>query len=176
MRVGEHADVFERLRTDEVAELIDVWSGLARKPDYERRPERDARHAGTNPVQQRVVLLPRAGPLHAPEDGVGGMLERQIDVLADAVALRHRGQRFIADRRRIEVEQANPFDAVDRIQIAEESCQGGALVTVVAVKRGVLRNEEQLLDTARGERARFADDGFGRTAPVVAAQRRDDAE
>ena len=49
-------------------------------------------------------------------------------------------------------------------------------MTVDAVKRRVLRDEQDLFHAAGRERTRLADDRIGWAAPVVAAQRRDDAE
>ena len=51
-----------------------------------------------------------------------------------------------------------------------------ALTGIAAVERRVLRDEDDLAHAAGGQRARFAHDRVDRTAAVVAAQRRDDAE
>src|SRR5581483_9801760 len=66
--------------------------------------------------------------------------------------------------------------AVDRVQLAEEPRERAALAAIDAVERGVLRDQQQLFDAARRERARFADDRIRRTAAIRAAQLRDDAE
>ena len=73
----------------------------------------------------------------------------------------------VVDRRRVEVEQADPLEAVDRVQLAQQAGERAALVAVDAVERRVLRDEQQFLDAARRERARLADDRVGRPAAVV---------
>ena len=73
----------------------------------------------------------------------------------------------------IEVEQADPFEAVDRVELAQQTGEGAALLAVDAVERRVLRDEQQFFDAARGERARFLHDRRGGPAAVVAAQRRE---
>ena len=104
------------------------------------------------------------------------MLKRQVDVLADLLAFRHRRQRLVVYRRRVEVQQPDPLEAVDRVQVAQEPRERAALAAIDAVEGGVLRDQQQLLDAARRERARLADDRLRRTASIRAAQRRDDAE
>ncbi len=104
------------------------------------------------------------------------MLKRQVDVLADLVALGHRRQRRVVDRRRIEVEQPDPFEAVDLVELAQQSRERAALVAIDAVERRVLRDQQQFLHAAGRQRARFADDRVCRPAAILAAQRRDDAE
>ena len=132
--------------------------------------------AGADPLEQTIVGLPRARPLHPLQHVVRRVLQRQVDVLADLVALRHRVERRVVDRRRVEVEQADPLEAVDRVQLAEQTAERAALLAVDAVEGSVLRDEQQLLDAARCERARLVDDRIRRAAAVRAAQRRDDAE
>src|SRR5439155_18088374 len=104
------------------------------------------------------------------------MLERQIDVLADPLALRHRRERVLVYRRWIEIEETNPFEAVDLVQLAEQPRERAALSAIDPVEGLVLRDEEQLLHPARCERTRFAHDRFSRTAPVLSTQPWNDAE
>jgi hypothetical protein len=48
------------------------------------------------------------------------MLQRQIDVLDDLVALGHRLEHFVGDGRRIEIEQPDPVDTVNLVQLAQK--------------------------------------------------------
>ena len=176
VRVGEHADVVERVVAEKRAQLVDIGLGFAGEADDERGAERDAGDPLANAREEPVVGLARAGALHALEHGVRRMLQRQIDVVADLVALRHRRERVFVNRRRVQIEEADPLEAVDRVQFAQQASEGAALVAVDAVEGRVLRDEQELFDAARGQRARFADDRVARPAPVLAAQRRDDAE
>ena len=61
VRVGEHADVVERVVADELAQLVDVRVGLAREADDERGAERDAGHARRGSASSSAsYCLPRA--------------------------------------------------------------------------------------------------------------------
>src|SRR2546425_2142909 len=102
----------------ELTELLDVGLGLAREADDEGRPERDTRHPVSDVCEERLVALPRSGALHSLEHGVRGVLQGQVDVLAYLVALSHRRKGLIVDRRRIEIEETNPFKAVDPVERA----------------------------------------------------------
>src|SRR5256885_2694850 len=53
---------------------------ISREPGDEGRPQRHSGDPRANAVEQRVVLLTRAGPLHALQDRIRRVLERQIDV------------------------------------------------------------------------------------------------
>ena len=69
--------------------------------------------------------------------------------LQTLLALGHGRERLVVDGRRIQVEQANPLESVDRVQRAQQPSQRAALLTVDAVKRRVLRDEQQFLDAPR---------------------------
>ena len=104
------------------------------------------------------------------------MLERQVDVLAYLVAFGHGLERVVVDRRWIQVEEANPGQAVDAIEASQQASQPAALSPVDAVQRGVLGNEDELAHAARGQRFCLPHDGIVGTAAVMTAQRRNDAE
>ena len=104
------------------------------------------------------------------------MLQRQVDVAADLPALSHRRKHVLGDRGGIEIQQADPLEAVDPVQLAKQARKRATLTAVDSVERRVLRDEEQLLDPAVGQIARFADDRGRVPAAKLSAQRRDDAE
>ncbi len=83
---------------------------------------------------------------------------------------------FVDHVGRVEVEQPDPFETVDRIQVAQQARQRTAFLPIDAIERRILRDQQQLLDAPSCERTGFADDRIARTAPILAAQRRDDAE
>ena len=88
----------------------------------------------------------------------------------------HRVEDVVGDGRRIEIEQPDPVDAVNRVQLAQQRRQRRALAQIAPVERRVLRDQDQLAHAARRERPRLAHDRVDRAAAVVPAQRRDDAE
>ena len=132
--------------------------------------------AVADPRQQRVVGAAVAGPPHPLEDVRRRVLQRQVDVAADLLALRHRREHVVGDRGRVEVEQPDPGQAVDRVQLAQQPPERAALAAIDAEEGRVLRDEQQLAHAALGQRPRLADDRVRRAAAVLAAQRRDDAE
>ena len=85
--------------------------------------------------EQALVARARPRPAHPLEDAVGGVLERQVDVADDLVAGGDRLDGLVGDRRRVEVEQPDPGDAVDLVQLAQEPGEGAALAAVDAVER-----------------------------------------
>ena len=92
------------------------------------------------------------------------------------VAVGHRRQRVLVDRRGVEVEQPDPLQAVDGVQLAKQPRQRAALAAIDAVEGRVLRDQQQFL-TPRAARARASRTiESGGPVPIVAAQRRDDAE
>ena len=113
------------------------------------------------------VALARPGTLHPLEHRVGRVLQRQVDVLADLLAVGHRRERGVVDGRRIEVEQPDPLEAVDAVQAPQQPRQRATLAAVDAVERRVLRDEQQFLDAASGQAFGFVDDGVIGPAAIV---------
>ena len=95
MRVGEDAHVVEPDGFDERLQLGEVCVRLAREADDEGRTERDARNPLPDPIEQPLVAGARARPLHPLEHRVRGVLQRQVDVLADLLALCHRVEHVV---------------------------------------------------------------------------------
>ena len=105
------------------------------------------------------------------------MLQRQVDVLADLLALGHRVEHVVRDRGGVEVEEPDPRQALDRVQPAEQPRQRAALAAIDAEERRVLRNQQQLAHARRPRAASASrDDRVLVAAAVLSAQRRNDAE
>ena len=130
----------------------------------------------SDPGQQFVVSVTVAGPSHPFEDLGRGVLERQVDVAADLLALRHRRQDVVGDRRRVEVEEPDPGQPVNGVELAQQASERSAFAAVDAEERRVLGDEQQLADPTLGERPGLAHDRFAGAAAVRASQRRNDAE
>ena len=120
VRVGEHADVVEPVIGDEVAQLVDVRVGFAGEADDERRPQRDARDrargfgrgAGRSLARARAASSASSTASAACCSGRSMYLQTlSQSAIASSVV--------VVDGRRIEVEQPDPLEAVDRVQLAQ---------------------------------------------------------
>src|SRR5215204_90516 len=98
-----------------------VFRSFAREADDERGAKRDARYASPDAVEELFVRGTSAGPLHPLEDAIGRVLERQIDVEAQLLALRHRFEYVVADRGGVEVEHTHPLESIHAVQCPQQT-------------------------------------------------------
>ena len=77
-------------------------------------------------VDELEVALARVGAAHRLEDARRARLERQVDVLADGVALGDRGDHRLAEVLRVRAREADALDAVDGVAGAEQLAELGA--------------------------------------------------
>ncbi len=166
--IGEHAEVVESHRVDEALQLREVLLGFARKTDYEGCSQGDARHARADAAQQALIAGTRARPLHSRQDRVGGVLERQVDVLTDLVTFRHGIEYVVSNRGRVEVQHPDPLEAVGLVQRAQQPGERTALAAVYAEEAGVLGNQQQFLDAISSEGPCLFEDRLSRATAVVA--------
>src|SRR5258706_1545303 len=92
VRVGEDANVIEPDPADEVPKLGKIRIGLTGESDDECRAQRDVWDSDAYPIEQTLVGRAGPRPFHPLQDGVGGVLERQVDVFAYLVAFCQRGE------------------------------------------------------------------------------------
>src|SRR5205814_4143110 len=76
----------------------------------------------------------------------------------------------------VSVQQANPFDAVDPVQLPEQAVERGAVAPLAPVRGQILRDQIDLLDAVARERRRLRDDRVDRPAAVRPAELRNDAK
>jgi hypothetical protein len=176
VRIREHAEVVEPDVLDKRLERFELVGGLAGEPDDERGPEGDPGDPRSDPVQEAPVGGAGTGTSHPFQDTRRRVLQRQVDVLADLVALRHRVQHVVGDRGGVEVEHPDPLEAVDPVQAAEEPREGSPLAAIHAEERRVLGDEQQFAHAAIRQAPGLGEDRLRFAAAVVAAQRRDDAK
>ena len=81
---------------------------------------REVMRSSEDPVEQAIVMLPGARPLHALQDGVRRVLQREVDVLADLLAPGHGIQDLVGDGGGVEIQQPDPFQPVYTIQLAQQ--------------------------------------------------------
>ena len=94
-------------------------------------------------------------------------------VLADRVALRHRGDHVAAEVLRMRAREADALDALDGVHCAQEL--GEAASEVAPVRVDVLPEQRDLADALAGETRHLGQDLAGTTADLAAAHRGHDA-
>ena len=104
------------------------------------------------------------------------VLEGDVEVLRDLREGRHRFDHLVGEAVGIEVKDADPLDALDAVELAQELRQGELAVQVVAVLGHVLGDEVQFLRAGLHQVAGFFDHALDGFAPVRAAEARDGAE
>ena len=90
-----------------------------------------------------------------------------------------RGHRFddlVRQPVRIEIEQPDPFDALDRVQFAKQLGKGELLVEIESVLRDVLSDEIDFASASVGKVASLGEDALDRLALVRPAEAGDGAE
>ena len=201
-RVGRREDLVVADRLEQRQRGLELRLGLAAEPDDHVGRHGDPGHGLADPVEPLAVVLDGVLATHPAQDGVGARLDRQVEVLADRVALGERGDQAVGQVPRVRRHEAQPADRrpavrgpqpVDRAdelgQVGSpgeiEPPAGPALGRdmpeprlrrqVVAVRVDVLA-EQRHLAVARGrQRPRLVDDVVERAAPLRAAAERHDA-
>ena len=179
---------------------LELRLGLAAEADDHVGRERDARDAPRGSAQGARGRLDGVLAAHPAEHRVVARLDRQVEVLADRVARRHRGDQPIRQVPRVRRHEPQARDAGRRRRARRRSraaappCRAGRRVEaapapalrgdvreaglgrqVVAVRVDVLAEQRHLAVAAPGERPRLGDDVVERPAALGAAAERDDA-
>ena len=116
-------------------------------------------------------------PQHPAQHRHADVLQRHVHVRAHLGQRRHRVDQLGIDGRRIQVQQPDPCDAVDRIELRQQMREPAAPEAAIAPPhRRVLRDEDQLFGAAGRERARLGEDRLLGPRAKFSAQLRDDAE
>ena len=118
-----------------------------------RSVERDFRYGGTHLVDQPEEALAAVRASHRLQDSRGAGLERQVRVLADRSALRHRGDHRRAKVLRVRARESDPLDAFYRVTGAEQLAEVRPDVRqeVSAVRVDVLAEQRDLADAGAGK-------------------------
>ena len=114
---------------------------------------------------------------HRLEDPARAGLKRQVDVLADGVALGHGGDHGIAEVLRVRAREADPLDPLDRVAGAQELAELGLELGTQVASPGVhvLAEQRHLPHAVGGEPRHLGDDLARPPALLPAAHGRDDA-
>ncbi len=143
------------------------------KPDDDVGREREVGDRRPQVIDEPQVAVARVRAAHRLEDSAGAGLKRQVRVLADRGALRHRSDDVPAKVLRMRAREADPLDARDRVDGAQELGEARADVTPVGVD--VLSEQRHLADASFGKPCHLRQDLAGTARDLAAADCRDDA-
>ena len=112
MRVDEGTHAIEADITDELQELLEVLLCLPWVPRHKGRTQVDPWHFLTHIAQEIIGLGLRHTATHSTEHRVADMLEGDIKVVADILALTHHREDLTGEVRGISVVQAKPLQSL----------------------------------------------------------------
>ena len=112
---------------DKIQQRVKTGFRLAGETDDERRAQRDAGDAGTDAFDEIHDVLLRGLAPHPFEHVLVDVLERDVDVARDLLALGDGLDEFIRPVRRMRVKQADPEITFERIQLPEQRANGGGI-------------------------------------------------
>ena len=174
--IGEDADIVEFRFLDEITEFLEFFFRFAREADDERRAQGQLAAVTAELLHEAAHIGFGIAAVHALQDGLGNVLERQVDVGTDFFFLDDEVHQFIRKVVGIEIEQADPADAVDLHQLAQQFRQQGMTGQVDAIARRVLGDEVDFLDAVGCQLLYFGDDGIDGPAVQLAPYMGNDAE
>ena len=158
--VVEDAQPVESCLLDELLQKIKIRDGFAGKADDEGGAQSDAGNCCADFFQCLEEDLRAAAALHALQNRGRGVLQRQIEILADVVVPGDGVEQFAGDAVGVGVEEAQPAQAFDLGERVEERGEAVLEAEVFAVAGGVLADERDLADAAGDELLGLGDDGF----------------
>ena len=109
--VGEGAHSLETHVSCELHQLFEVVVRLSGIAHHQRGTQVNAGHFFPNPGDEFVGLFFRNMPSHALQHRVTDVLEGDVEVFADVLALAHHTQQFVWKMRWIAVMQPQPLHA-----------------------------------------------------------------
>ena len=140
----------------------------------DRTPACGARRADL--LEQVEEALGVAEPPHPAQHRAAGVLEGQVEVRRDAGRRRHRLDQAGPHLGRLQVGHPHPLDAVDRGQLGQQRLEQPQVAEVLAVRRGVLADQDQLAHALLGQPARLGEHLGRAPRDERAAEGRDRAE
>ena len=157
--------------------LLEVGLRLTGEADDDVGGEGDAGDGRADPLDQAQVALGAVGAAHRLQHAGGAGLQRQVQVLADGLALGHGCDHVVAHVLRVRAGETDARDPVHRVQVAEQTAEPGSLPGGQVAPPGVdvLAQQRQLADAVGGQPARLPDQVVQRPALLAAAHAGNDA-
>ena len=115
-------------------------------------------------------------PLHPAEHAVVDVLQRHVEIRHDLLGVGQRLDQLVGEVDRVGVEDADPLQPVDLVQLAQQLGQPHPAVQVQAVIGRVLGDDDQLAHAVGGQFAGLAQHFLDRLGDVLAAHAGDGAE
>ena len=175
-RVSEDSHAFEAGLFDEVFEFFELFLSLSREAGDEGGSEDEVRDGGAEFFDESCCSFSVDASLHSFEDSAADVLKRHVEVREDLAGLGDRSNQLVGEVDRVQVHEADPLDAVDLFELAEEFGEHDLAVEVHAVIGGVLSDDDQFLDAVSCQFFGFLDDHFHWLGDVLATHLGDGAE
>ncbi len=150
--------------------------GLTGEADDDVGAHPGQRRVATDLLEQPEEALGVAEAPHPPQHGGAGVLEGEVEVGRDARRGRDRLHQARSGLGRLEVGDPHPVDALDGRDLRQQRLQQAQVAEVLAVGRGVLRDQEQLARALGGQPGGVVQHVAGPAAHEAAAEGRDGAE
>ncbi len=156
-RICEEPDAVQTRALEEGEKIMKMRFRFAGEADDERASDRRARQRVAQVREELEIALGLRRAVHRFEDLRMRVLQRHVDVRHD---LRRRAHGFDDRRRhrcRIQIQDADPAQPVDRVERFDEAREPVAQADIAAVVGRVLGDEDKLLHAAVRKRARLFD-------------------
>src|SRR5438132_13886855 len=124
LRILEYPQPFEAHAANEIEKAREFRIRFTGESDDESSAQRDAGNSSAEFVNQIFDVSARCFASHPLQHGIVDMLQRNIDVARDLVALCDRFNQFVAPMRRMRIKQAHPEFAFDLLNLAKQLCEG----------------------------------------------------
>ena len=171
----EYACVFKALLFNKVHQLRKILIGFTGEAHNKGSADSNSRNTLTQLGQKLLYLRACIVTVHAVEQSVAGMLQRNINILAHLVAFGEGCNQIVRKVVGIQVHNANPLNALQLVEITQKLRQKQLAGEVLAIAGGVLRHDNQLLDAVSSKASCLCHNLIIRTAGVGTAQLRNNA-
>ena len=161
--VAEDADGVEARHREEELQFAELGERLAREPDDDIGADASVGGRRTDPREQVEERLGAAEPAHPAQQWASGVLERDVVVGHHPGRRGHGLEQPGPDLGGLKVGHPHPVDPVDGGQLGQELLQEREVAEVLAIGRGVLRDEQEFAHAPVGEPPRLGQD-VGRPA------------
>src|SRR4029077_9122129 len=121
LRILEYSEALKSSAPDEIKKAGEFLFGFAGKSDDESGTQRHARNSSAQLVDQTFDVLTRSFSSHAPQHRLVDMLQRNIDIASDPVALRDGADQFVTPVRWVRIKQAHPEVPLDFLNFANKA-------------------------------------------------------